>query len=60
MATPAGEVEGGGRELTLRYGIRCVPDVDVSVEGVLLAVGEHVGCQNLSYASQMIRRWLCF
>ncbi len=38
---------------SLRHGVRCVPEQEVTVESVLLAVGEQIGCENLSSASRM-------
>ena len=38
---------------SLRHGIRLVPQLSSTVEQVLLAVGEQVGHDNISYASRM-------
>ncbi len=38
---------------SLRHGVRCVPEQEVTVESVLLAVGEQIGCENISSASRM-------
>ncbi|XP_034036019.1 probable phenylalanine--tRNA ligase, mitochondrial [Thalassophryne amazonica] len=46
--------------LSLRHGVRVVPDPAVSVEDVLLAVGEQVGHENLAFASRMNRAVLVF
>ncbi|KAK3527747.1 hypothetical protein QTP86_002809, partial [Hemibagrus guttatus] len=39
--------------LTFRNGFRCVPDMNVSVEDVLLAAGEQIGFENIISASRM-------
>ncbi|KAL7890945.1 hypothetical protein AOLI_G00004210 [Acnodon oligacanthus] len=41
--------------LSLRHGVRFVPESGVTVEEVLLAVGEQVGCENIYSASRMNR-----
>ncbi|KAK3542703.1 hypothetical protein QTP86_034785 [Hemibagrus guttatus] len=42
-----GLLSGGARPLSLRHGVRCEVSSEVSVEQVLMAVGESVGCENI-------------
>ncbi|KAL1253305.1 hypothetical protein QQF64_017998 [Cirrhinus molitorella] len=46
--------------LSLRHGVRCVPEQGVTVESVLLAVGEQIGCENISSASRMNKAVVVF
>ena len=39
--------------LSIRHGVRMVPEPNVTVEQVLLAVGEQIDHSNLEYASRM-------
>jgi len=39
--------------VSLRHGVRCVPAQGVTVEDVLLVVGELIGYENISSASRM-------
>lgn len=43
--------EAGGERLSLRHGVRCVPENGEQVEEVLLAVGKQVRCENIYSAS---------
>ncbi|KAL7827793.1 hypothetical protein AOLI_G00309450 [Acnodon oligacanthus] len=52
--------EAGVETLSLRHGVRCVPESGVTVEDVLLAVGEQVGCENIYSASRMNRAVVVF
>ncbi len=45
---------------SLRHGVRCVPEQGVTVESVLLAVGEQIGCENISSASRMNKAVVIF
>ena len=57
----ASQSAGGGTEaVSLRHGIRCVPDGGATVEEVLKAVGEQVGSENLAYASRMNKAVVVF
>ena len=42
-----------GEAQSLRHGFRCVPDGDMTVEDVLLAVGKEVGNEQVFSASRM-------
>lgn len=46
--------------VSLRHGIRCVPAQGVTVEDVLLAVGELIGYENISSASRMNKAVVVF
>lgn len=46
--------------VSLRHGVRCVPEQGVTVESVLLAVGEQVGCENIASASRMNKAIVVF
>lgn len=46
--------------LSIRHGVRVVPDPSVAVEEVLLAAGEQVGHENISYASRMNKAVVVF
>jgi hypothetical protein len=46
--------------VSLRHGIRCVPAQGITVEDVLLAVGEKVGYENLTSASRMNKAVVVF
>ncbi|TWW78233.1 hypothetical protein D4764_11G0003540 [Takifugu flavidus] len=50
----------GTPSLSIRHGVRVQTDPSVSVEEVLLAVGDQVGHANLSYASRMNRGVVVF
>ncbi|TWW53280.1 hypothetical protein D4764_0092070 [Takifugu flavidus] len=50
----------GTPSLSVQHGVQVQPDPSVSVEEVLLAVGDQVGHANLSYASRMNRRVVVF
>ncbi|KAL7838651.1 hypothetical protein AOLI_G00270550 [Acnodon oligacanthus] len=52
--------EAGVETLSLRHGVRCVPESGVTVEEVLLAVGEQVGCENIYSASRMNKAVVVF
>lgn len=45
--------EEGPPPLSIRHGVRIVVDSRCSVEQVLLAVGEQIGHENISYGSRM-------
>ncbi len=51
---------GGDSSLSLRHGVRCVPEAGVSVEEVLVAVGEQVGYSNIVSASRMNKAVVIF
>lgn len=51
---------GGDSSLSLRHGVRCVPVAGVSVEEVLVAVGEQVGYSNIVSASRMNKAVVIF
>ncbi len=55
-STPA----GGASPLTLRNGFRCTPEMNTSIEDVLLAVGDKVGHANISSASRMNKAVVIF
>ncbi len=44
----------------MRHLVRCVPEQGVTVESVLLAVGEQIGCENISSASRMNKAVVVF
>ena len=46
--------------MSLRHGVRLVPQLSSTVEQVLLAVGEQVGHDNISYASRMNKALVIF
>ncbi len=55
--TEVGELEqmgssGDFSRLTLRHGLKCMPDDSISVEDVLVAVSEQVGGLNIKSASR--------
>ncbi|XP_053487943.1 eukaryotic translation initiation factor 4E-1A isoform X1 [Ictalurus furcatus] len=52
--------EAGGETLSLRHGVRCVPENGEQVERVLLAVGEQVGCENIYSVSRMNKAVVVF
>lgn len=41
------------KTLTARHGLKCVPNVGISVEEVLVAIGEEVGAINIKSASRV-------
>lgn len=43
----------GAPSLSLRHGVRCVPDLGVNMEEVSVGTGEQVGFQKISSASRM-------
>lgn len=51
---------GGASPLTLRNGFRCMPEMNTSIEDVLLAVGAEVGHENISSASRMNKAVVVF
>jgi len=51
---------GGVASLSLRHGVRCVPDADSNVEDVLVAVGEQIGFDNIISASRMNKAVVVF
>ncbi|KAG9272867.1 adhesion G protein-coupled receptor L1 [Astyanax mexicanus] len=51
---------GDAQPLTLRHGVRCEAGAEVSLESVLLAIGEQVGCDNIVSASRMYRAVVVF
>ncbi len=51
---------GGASPLTLRNGFRCTPEMNTSIEDVLLAVGDKVGHANISSASRMNKAVVVF
>lgn len=51
---------GGASPLTLQNGFRCAPEVNTSIEDVLLAVGATVGHENISSASRMNKAVVVF
>lgn len=51
---------GCDSSLSLRHGVRCVPEAGVSVEEVLEAIGEQVGCDNVVSASRMNKAVVVF
>lgn len=55
-SVPAGTVS----QVSLRHGIRCVPAQGVTVEDVLLAIGEKVGYENITTASRMNKAVVVF
>ncbi|KAK6493062.1 hypothetical protein HHUSO_G2538, partial [Huso huso] len=46
--------------LSRRHGFKCSPDDNVSIEDVLLAVGENIGYSNIKSASQMNKAIVVF
>ncbi len=55
-STPAGVAS----PVSLRHGIRCVPAQGITVEDVLLAIGEKVGYENITSASRMNKAVVVF
>lgn len=53
-------VTGGEPPVSRRHGVRCVPAQGVSVEDVLMAVGEEIGYDNISSASRMNKAVVIF
>lgn len=51
---------GCDSSLSLRHGVRCVPEAGVSVEEVLVAIGEQVGYDNVVSASRMNKAVVVF
>ncbi len=51
---------GGRTPLSLRHGFRCVAEASVTVEDVLLAVGEQIGYENIFSASRMNKAVVVF
>ncbi len=53
---------GGASPLTLQNGFRCrpTPEMNTSIEDVLLAVGAEVGHENISSASRMNKAVVVF
>lgn len=45
---------------SLRHGVRCVPDASVTVEDVLVAIGEQIGFKNIVSASRMNKAVVVF
>lgn len=45
---------------SLRHGVRCVPDASVTVEDVLVAIGEQIGFENIVSASRMNKAVVVF
>lgn len=63
--TEVGELEqmgssGDFSRLTLRHGLKCMPDDSISVEDVLVAVSEQVGGLNIKSASRMNKAVVIF
>lgn len=50
----------GAPSLSLRHGVRCVPDPGVTVEEVLVGVGEQVGYEKIASASRMNKAVVVF
>ena len=50
----------GAPSLSIRHGVRMVPEPNVTVEQVLLAVGEQIDHANLEYASRMNKGVIVF
>ncbi len=50
----------GTPSLSLRNGCRCVPDPGVTVEELLLVIGEQVGFENIVSASWMNKAVVVF
>lgn len=48
----AAHLSGGARLLSLRHRVWCEVSAEASVEQVLLAVGECVGCENISITDE--------
>lgn len=46
--------------LSLRHGVRCMPDAGVTVEDVLVAIGEQTGFENILSASRMNKAVVVF
>lgn len=46
--------------LSLRHGVRCVPDAGATVEDVLMAIGEQTGFENIVSASKMNKAVVIF
>lgn len=51
---------GVASPVSLRHGIRCVPAQGVTVEDVLLAIGEKVGYESITSASRMNKAVVVF
>ncbi|KAK6481139.1 ubiquitin-conjugating enzyme E2 variant 3 isoform X3 [Huso huso] len=49
-----------GSGLSRRHGFKCIPDDNVSIEDVLLAVGENIGYSNIKSASRMNKAIVVF
>lgn len=49
-----------GSALTLRHGCRCVPEPGVTVEDLLLVIGEQIGFDNIVSASRMNKAIVVF
>jgi len=56
----ASEVRQGVSHLSMRNGCRCVPDIGVSVEDVLVVVGGIIGFENILSASRMNKAVIVF
>ncbi len=50
----------GAPTLSLRNGCRCIPDPGVTVEEMLLIIGEKVGFENIVSASRMNKAVVVF
>ncbi|MGH0129510.1 UNVERIFIED_CONTAM: hypothetical protein FKN15_007030, partial [Acipenser sinensis] len=50
----------GWSGLSRRHGFKCIPDDNVSIEDVLLAVGENIGYSNIKSASRMNKAIVVF
>ena len=46
--------------VSIRHGARLVPDLDIPIEEVLLAVGNSIGHENMCYASRMNKAVVVF
>ncbi|XP_049323369.1 mitochondrial fission factor homolog B isoform X3 [Astyanax mexicanus] len=53
-------LSGGGRPLTLRHGVRCKSSPALSVEAVLLGIGEQIGYKNIMCASRLNKAVIVF
>ncbi|XP_053543447.1 uncharacterized protein LOC128635298 isoform X2 [Ictalurus punctatus] len=56
----AAHLSGGARPLSLRHGVRCEVSSEVSLEQVLMAVGELIKCENIVAASRMNKAVVMF
>lgn len=60
MRLDAGMASVPGSILTLRHGCRCVPEPGVTVEDLLLVIGEQIGFDNIASASRMNKAIVVF